>query len=317
VFAMLQFSLTRQSILVPSLRNMEVTEKKDQSELKLIGEFGNVPGKVSVGGQAVQVKSWGDTEIVVALPNSGAASSGPVLPTVDVGGGLEIKGNAVPLSDWRGTYRTRYTASSVFGKPGPWSELQCTNFHFRGDIHQYRVDPEGPAMAGTVDAKGARSPYVLIGNITADSVCGGLAGGYGDQTYGNTTLRAIYNGLSAGIPWVDNAVDKPEANWFFGDGSIQPDAKILILNTAGDMYGVTFTQMKLAPPPAVTLGSTTITVGLAGLDMVGAPIPLALDSGFNASSGTRTFQILGGDKADLEYNLHVDPASLPTADTEG
>jgi hypothetical protein len=158
---------------------------------------------------------------------------------------------------------------------------------------------------------------VLIGNITADSVCGALAGSYGDKNYAGTTLRTIYNGLSAGSSWVDNAVNKPKANWFFGHGSIQPDAKILILLPDDAMYGVTVTTRKLAPPPALTLGSTPTVTGVAAVVLVLATLPLALDSGFNASSGTRAFGLPGGDKGDLEYSLHVDPASLPTADTEG
>jgi len=173
-------------------------------------------------------------------------------------------------------------------------------------------------MAGTVDAQGARSPYVLIGNITADSVCGASAGGYGDRTVAGTTLRTIYKGLSAGSSWVDNVVDKPRANWFFGHGTIQPDAEILILVPDDALYGLTVTTRKQAPPPALTLGSTPNTAtSVAAVALVLATSPLALDSGFNASSGTRAFGLPGGDKGDLEYSLHAAPASLPAADTEG
>jgi hypothetical protein len=107
-----------------------------------MGSFGSKSGNVTVGGQQVNVKQWGPSEIICDLPTNLA---GDVY--VEIQG---RKSNVVPLTEWRG--QLRYTSNSNIASN---YTITC-DFHFRADIHGFREVPHEKPSVGVIRTHAAR-----------------------------------------------------------------------------------------------------------------------------------------------------------------
>ncbi len=125
--------------LAPSIAYMFVNEAA--GELVINGFFGREEGKVTVGGNSVNVKRWEYNWITCDLPPELA---GDVY--VEVNG---HKSNVVPLTVWKGQFR--YTENNSIDccldshqgqtQRIPYSISVICDLSFRDDIHLYRAKP--------------------------------------------------------------------------------------------------------------------------------------------------------------------------------
>lgn len=130
----------------PSIKHMTV--KGYERELWIDGDFGTRAGTVTINGQPVTLKgAWSATQLKVDLPDTGPASSGPVM--VEVSG---HKSTPVPLSHWEGDvfYEDKHTA------PSDTVDIVIRwHLSIRADVHDYRdkphVTPTSVPVASTCD----------------------------------------------------------------------------------------------------------------------------------------------------------------------
>jgi hypothetical protein len=114
--------------LAPSIESLTIDEQKD--ELTVNGTFGDPQGDVYINDNPLTVKSWSGTQIVCAIPRTGASSSGDV--TVRAGAPRQLS-NTVQLTEWNGTVRCTQK-----GK-GTLQLVMNFNLHFRADVHDRRI----------------------------------------------------------------------------------------------------------------------------------------------------------------------------------
>ncbi len=143
------------SLLAPTIYALEADE---DDKVRIHGDFGTDPGadmrEVTVGGTAVTVNSWAPDQIEVAVPRTGAGSSGDVVVTV-----RGRKSNPRQLIAWRG--RLTYTMKTQ----GTLKHEIAFDLHLRGDADLARTKPgEAPrelpeefVLAGIKDARGTYS----------------------------------------------------------------------------------------------------------------------------------------------------------------
>ncbi len=116
--------------LAPSIETVTVDEQKD--ELTVSGTFGEPKGDVYINDNPLTIKSWSFSQIVCAIPRTGANTSGDV--TVRAGTPRQLS-NTVQLTEWNGTVRCTQE-----GK-GSLRLVMNFNLHFRADVHDRRVAP--------------------------------------------------------------------------------------------------------------------------------------------------------------------------------
>ncbi len=123
-------------LLAPTLAYMEVDEPNNQ--VLLSGEFGNYQDTVSIGGQSVEILSWGNNAILARLPAEGPGSAGDVY--------VEVRGhrsNTRRLTEWRGVVNYQSIG------PGSLTHTAVFPMHLRGDVGDWRGMPdENPLLAG-------------------------------------------------------------------------------------------------------------------------------------------------------------------------
>jgi hypothetical protein len=302
------------SILVPSIRNMAVDEAK--RELHLFGEFGDVAGDVTVSGTTAAPMSWNQTEVVVLIPDVGAGSMGDTVAKA-----RNQSSNAAPLTSWVGTSRLRHTFNGTYGPPGPWYELDCSRVHFRADIHPWRFEPDGNAVAGTTFFSDVYDSRILIGNLTQDSECSGQAAAFGDKTDGATTVRYGFTMPKRALPWADQEATPPN-NWFFGFGHIDPVARRLLLGTSSlaDAPNGQWLQRIAPDPPSDVVVFTIPFSSAAANDVLIKRPPHPLDAQFGVTRHTDLFDVPFGPWVDTglaEVELTAEPSTLPDGNTPG
>jgi hypothetical protein len=320
------------SILVPSIRNLGVgnfaqreTEKAAGTNLYLYGEFGGAKGTVEIAGTAVAPAEWTSRRITLVLPNP--TSMGTVQAKVTVGT-QTITGNIVPLTRWSGSYSARWTLLASIGPPGPFTELRCSAMHLRGDIHLFRMAPEGVALAGTATDSTPFQQRIDFGSTTSDSVCGGATGGSGVQGTGPSSDTQSFTDTGdqyANLPWLEQPLASPPGAptwWEVVRGSIDTSTYRLTVIWGGFVYTTLTITSNDSPPdyPPQVMPNTLYAMGSA---YVNAPdIQLTLpaagsDAGALGATGTQFTIISGGDKEDIQYNISVESGSAPDSDTEG
>lgn len=125
----------RFSLLVPSIRNLEIDEAK--AELTLTGGFGPEEGEVEIAGTAATVRSWSEEEIRVELPPADQpGGSGDVIVRV-----RDHESNAVPLTLWHGTFE--YQEGPYLPVIYSWLRV---DLYLRADIHRRRDRPDEEAQ---------------------------------------------------------------------------------------------------------------------------------------------------------------------------
>jgi hypothetical protein len=164
-------------ILTPSIKNMLVREgdgkRIPQGTLKIEGTFGPKQGAVSVGGTAVTVTKWSDSEITCDI--SDPALAGDVV--VEVEG---RKSNPVPLTEWHGTF-------TFTRKDGGRTTKFTFNLHMRADIHSYREKSGGEVIKPSMKplaidwykmqyiAKDSSASYECTGSDSSGAWAGGAS----------------------------------------------------------------------------------------------------------------------------------------------
>jgi hypothetical protein len=301
------------SILVPSIRNMTVVETN--KALHLYGQFGGVPGEITIDGEP-RGSQWGHAEVVVSIPDSGPGSKGPVVATLR----RRHASNAAPLTDWIGKIRLRHTFLGIYGAPGPYYELECSRVHFRADVHPFRMVPEEPAVAGSTWFGATYDSVIPIENITADSKCTGRADAFGLKTSNNSTMKTGFVLPRRDLPWADQSNTPAAGPWFFGLGRLDPLKRELVLGTssfAESPKGLTMQQVLPRPGPVFTQrhGFSSAVVNDVILRR-----QLRMDAQFHVAPYRTTFDAPFGpfkDKGEWEIEARSDPATLPDAKTPG
>jgi hypothetical protein len=125
--------------LAPSIRTLVVSEF--DGEIKLLGGFGSVQGKVTVGEAPVAIKSWSPDTIVCDLPLTGAGSSGDVQVEID-----GVRSNRRQLTEWKMSLHYKWT--DALGAPHLLFDGTAT-LRWRADVGAVRDKP-GVAPADVV-----------------------------------------------------------------------------------------------------------------------------------------------------------------------
>jgi hypothetical protein len=121
--------------LAPTIAHLAVDESKNQ--LQIEGDFGDVPGIVTVGGTSVET-IWDIHVLLCTLPSEGPGSSGDVI--VEVRG---HKSNVRRLTEWHG--------GIIYESSGPGTLHRSATFvmHLRGDVDDWRNAPaDDPLLSG-------------------------------------------------------------------------------------------------------------------------------------------------------------------------
>ncbi|MBI4911550.1 MAG: hypothetical protein HY823_02330 [Acidobacteria bacterium] len=141
-------------ILAPSIRLLVVDEWA--RELKLLGYFGENPGKVTVDGNEVAVKSWAPDEVLCDLPDQ---ASGDVQVKV-----RELKSNLRQLSEWR--VPLHYTWNNFGDLAGLKFDGSAT-IRYRLDVGAFRRKPGGALVypqRGTMPTRDSSLPVTGSGS---------------------------------------------------------------------------------------------------------------------------------------------------------
>jgi hypothetical protein len=125
-------------LLAPSIQYMDVVE--DSGLLVITGKFGTEPGEVKIGGQNLQIDSWGKERIRARIPTTGPQSAGDV--------SVWSKGrrsNTRRLTNWRPTFKWEFITGN-----GSLKFMGELRLHFRADVASHREEPERPPKYRTV-----------------------------------------------------------------------------------------------------------------------------------------------------------------------
>lgn len=157
----IQFRFLRPNIAFaePLTLNGSVAEP----DLRLHGDFGTIPGKVTIGGSVVSITQWTSTTVTVNWPSTGPGSVGNIVVTV-----RGHTSNAVPLSSWQGIFSwTERYRDVVNGIDGFGANVSCL-VEFRGDVHAFREAPaKNPITLPTawmVNTSASRCTWFMSGN---------------------------------------------------------------------------------------------------------------------------------------------------------
>lgn len=184
-------------ILAPRI-NFLVTDLEDE-QMEIHGTFGsNGTPTVKAGDQQLTVVERDTDTILVDLPDD---AKGPV--TVEI---LNHKSNAVPLTEWNGTFNLQSDAGVMV--PGVNATIQC---RWRGDIHSQRSQyPEDEAELPQLEMSTCELDSVYTYDFTS--------------SYSNESTRYDYSGSGS----VNQTLDGEGDTWLGGNvmmymsaGSIQ------------------------------------------------------------------------------------------------
>lgn len=168
-------------IFAPSIRYAEVDE--GEGHLILHGEFGTVPGKVTVDGTELALAGyWGADRLACTLRPSGGGSSGDVV--VEVNG---VKSNARQLTEW--SLPLTYQWVNVSNYLG-WKVEGSGRLRFRADIGEYREKPGAAPVAkprGGLATQDSRLELTASGTRTQGTCTYKLQGA---DTYTSTSAAA-------------------------------------------------------------------------------------------------------------------------------
>lgn len=193
--------------LVPTIQNLGAPDGRgglrsvdETTEMLTInGQFGDEPGKVTVGGQEIPA-TWSDTLISAGpLPRSGAGAQGDVV--------VGVRGhdsNAVPLTAWRGQFT--YTADHAALLAPPLMHTVVFNVHFRADVHAYRKLPgEVPTKPTAISVEPVKDSYAtweMTGTGSKDGITHSFSGGGSlPVAVDNVTI------LPAAFSWMSGRID--------------------------------------------------------------------------------------------------------------
>ena len=306
------------TILAPSLRNMTIgdpavnttlKEKKTGAELHLFGQFGTKPGVVSINNtSATPVGAWDSTHLVISVATSGATAGGPVHVEVTPGS-RPIKSNAVPLTSWRGTARTKVTYTTSFGSPGPFAEINCSALHYRGDIHPFRMAPEEDARAGTAGSDNSFRQQIDFPNSVGDTVCGGSIGG----AFANATVTPE---TRATVPWIVNEKGSEPAHpgWYYiVTGKIDTSRANAFTFSAASKFCTSAVFHN--PPPVGDITVSDFCQTTAPAFFSGLMPPVLVPVTFKMVQPKVPVTTPLGDPAEIEFDLNAE--FPPTPETEG
>lgn len=116
-------------------------------QLHIHGDFGTVPGSVTIGGTAVP-STWAEdgSMIAVNLPTDAGDPAGSVGDVVVTARGR--RSNVRTLTSWRGQVQYLYEElpDTINGEAGILSNQITVNLHLRGDAHALRTSVDGPLL---------------------------------------------------------------------------------------------------------------------------------------------------------------------------
>lgn len=259
--------------------------RKSHGALTLLGQFGTRAGSVTVGGAAASVSSWSDSEVVVALQQSGAGASGMV--EVDVDGRVS---NDVPLTAWEG-WPVDYTVDLGSSLAAGFSQSVSCSLHFRADIHEYRTKPgETPIVPEDV-------PFWVVD----DSTC--------DVTMAGDNSEMSLTG-SAAMTWLSPSTDPGTlTEWFSLRGTIDAATPAVSAYFGLGARGTLLLKQTAQTTPYPLIIDNDLLLGGTGTSPPGAAIPL--DASFAILANSLTDQFLGQMPTSLTWQTQV-PSSPPT-----
>jgi len=258
-------------ILAPSIETMQVDEYK--KELTLHGAFGSDPGKVTVGGAEVTVKSWGTDTVVCDLQ---PGISGDTIATV-----RNHHSNVVQLTEWKAHFKTSFILPNGIHK-----QVGTLDVHFRADVHSHRDKPHvTPKDAVTSFDEEEDS----TGHFTAS----------GSQTFPGPPAVTITWGGSSDLNPLN--INSPIPSRLVGFGDI--DVKQKKINLA--VQGIAAQGMTMTTTPGDGPHPLPGTTGhLDGDYSADKPIPvlhLTLNDDFSINGGVRE-EIASGATLRLEWD---------------
>ncbi len=333
-----QFS-DKATILRPSIRNIKVDE--NNSKLTLYGEFGGQEGSVEISGPAATA-NWNSEQIEATVT---ANQKGDTI--VKVGA---VQSNAVPVTDWVGSFSAKQYAKYLWGNPGPTWEAACSRVHLRGDVHRFRINPDETPVSGTMIGTCAE-PMIGALNLARDSVCSGAWGGTGTKRIGDIETTSTFDPGTEPLVWA-NSTSPPARGWFFTVNTIHTEEKKLRFNFSNfgstPITGTTVIKDYSRPQDTPYPKVTTLPGQQFGFESVGglgcalaSQHPLSLDPTTYSLPATslRNFAIdcnpgavpppvcpgipvgsgsgyNNGETGDVDIQLNADPATIPDSDTE-
>ena len=200
-------------LLAPGIQNLGINE--GTSELTVFGDFGTSPGTVTLGGDALSVKTWTGTQIVCVLPKTGG---GDVV--AHVGG---RSSNARRLSEWilPLTYKGVGT-----GEDGH-TETANLVLRLRADSQSYR--PSSKADPATINLSFVAFA-TSAGSTCQYSLTGQFSGQFPDSD--NLVHVVTWEGAGSLAPRVDLSATPPSDNFFY-NGHFDFNGRKLVLTFSG------------------------------------------------------------------------------------
>jgi hypothetical protein len=266
-------------LLAPTIAFLGVDEMNHQ--LTINGLFGTMPGKVTIGGTEVAVKSWGFRAIVADLPDDLA---GDVVVEV-----REHKSNAVQLTAWDAHFVTTF----VFDPDKPLRQDGTIDVHIRADVHSHRDRPHDKPIDPIVPF---RLTHTSKGQFTAS----------GTFVAGDVTVT--WSGTSE-ILLLDDHPDPPNRLVSFGQIDVAQRRLSLAL-FAGATEGMTITATGPGGTNTFHLpGVTGLLDGNYAPDLLVPALQLTIDDAFVIPGGVRE-QLDGSAVTRLEWQA-IAPSSPP------
>ncbi|MBL8742582.1 MAG: hypothetical protein JNK04_15850 [Myxococcales bacterium] len=305
-------------ILAPSVRNLVVGANASSlisqeqpgadTELSVFGEFGSDPVTVKIAGSVLQDGAQTDSALVRNLP--GPTSDGLVSVEVTIGSET-IKSNAVPLTSWNGPCRFKTVHSATFGPPGIFNELDCSDLHFRGDVHSFRVRPGEEAKPGfALDGTSVQTEIPFRSSV-ADTACQGKTGGTSSNVY-----ELVYEASTIPLNWLPNqmsSIPGPPTSYYIVTAKIDasnPNALKAAVWPADRLHAdADFIYPDPVGPVHMADFGTTVT----GIGYIDHFIPLGTD--FSFQQGQVAVPIGTGDQGEMECTMTA--SQIPDEDTEG
>ncbi len=272
-------------LLRPSIGGVGTYETKN--ELHLGGLFGDDPGaegQVTVGGQALTVKSWEGGSIVCDIPASGPGSAGDVQVTV-----RGLASNVRQLTEWRIPFH------SVLRDQGTLTETMDFIMHWRGDVGTARAKPgEAP------------SPSAFRFLEAADSAGRHELSGEWVDTSGGGTFTETWSG---GGELVSGRLGVTGSGYLVAEGGFHDQVFEVSLTASGE--GGTNHQVQRTSDGEVVSEHTS--TGGHGLRYGGGYIPLQMTPDWTIRAGSRDWTTSGLHGGDTVTTMHLEWSATPAA----
>lgn len=144
-------------------------------KLVIHGDFGAMPGTVTVGGVPV-TSAWGSQKIEASLAN---ANQGEVVVTA-----RERRSNPRVLASWRGSVSYIHESMEVSGCDAKFHNTAVIDLHMRADAHGVRDEVDGPVKNNphvVIPAPDTRATWTAAGNCPDHTRWSG-SGAFGFRT---------------------------------------------------------------------------------------------------------------------------------------